>query len=181
MNRAIDDLMHEHGAVLEGLRILHGIAGLMEAGSSVDEGDISDMLGFLKVFADRCHHGKEEDFLFPALVRAGISEQEVSLRSLLSEHARGRELVCAMEEASFPKLRPAEFMAAAHGYLELLTAHIRKENELLFPLAGKLLSKQQAEELAEAFDAHEATVVGKGRHEELHELLGRLRARYAGS
>ncbi|NTV02777.1 MAG: hemerythrin [Chlorobiaceae bacterium] len=181
MNRAIDDLMHEHGAILEGLRILEGIAGLMERGGSVDEGDISDMLGFLKVFADRCHHGKEEAYLFPALAKAGVSEQDVSLPALLSEHARGRELLRAMEASSFPKLRPAEFTAAVHGYLDLLDAHIRKENTILFPLADTLLTDLQAEELFEAFEAHEATVIGKGRHEELHELLGRLRTRYAGA
>lgn len=179
MNKAIEELMHEHAAILEGMRILEGIAGLMEHGGAVDEGDISDMLGFLKVFADRCHHGKEEWYLFPALVRAGISDQDVPITALLSEHARGRELLRAMEAATFPKLRPAEFMAAAHGYIELLDAHIRKENTILFPLAGKLLTKYRAEELLEAFGAYEENVVGKGKHDELHALLGRLRARYA--
>jgi len=180
MNRAIDDLMHEHTAILEGLQVLDGIADLMERGGSVDEADISDILGFLKVFADRCHHGKEEEYLFPALLMAGISEQDVSIPALLSEHARGRELLGAMEAATFPKLRPAEFMSAVHGYTDLLDAHIRKENTMLFPLAEKLLTVHQAEELFEAFEAHEATVVGKGKHDELHLLLVRLRARYAG-
>jgi hemerythrin-like domain-containing protein len=180
MNSAIDDLMHEHGAILEMLRVVNGIAGLLERGGAVDEGDISDMLGFLKVFADRCHHGKEEVYLFPALSRAGISGQDVSIRALLSEHARGRELLKAMEAASFLKLQPAEFTAAARGYLELFDAHIRKENTILFPLAEKLLTERQFEELREAFDAHEVNVIGQGKHEELHMLLGKLVARYAG-
>ncbi|NTU68409.1 MAG: hemerythrin [Chlorobiaceae bacterium] len=179
MNRAIDDLMQEHGTILEGLRILEGIASLMERGGAVDEGDISDLLGFLKVFADRCHHGKEEVYLFPALAMAGLSDQDVSISALLSEHARARELLKAMEGATFPKLRSAEFMAAVHGYLELLDAHIKKENTILFPLAGKLLTEHQEEALFEAFEAHEATVAGKGKHDELHALLARLRPKYA--
>ncbi|MCE1272938.1 MAG: hemerythrin domain-containing protein, partial [Chlorobiales bacterium] len=76
MNKAIDDLMHEHEAILEAFQVLKGIVGRLDDGGSVAEGDISDILGFLKLFADGCHHGKEEQLLFPALVRVGLSEDE---------------------------------------------------------------------------------------------------------
>jgi hemerythrin-like domain-containing protein len=179
MNKAIDDLMHEHGAIFEALQVLKGIATRLEKGGPVEEGDISDILGFLKLFADRCHHAKEEEVLFPALAKAGLSEDDGPLRVYLSEHVRGRELLRAMESASFPKLDPARFSAAVHGYIELLEKHIRKENTMLFPMTQKLLSAHQLEEIARTFDDFENSVIGEGRHEELHALLATLRDRYA--
>ncbi|NTV24952.1 MAG: hemerythrin [Chlorobiaceae bacterium] len=179
MNKAIDDLMHEHEAILEAFQVLKGIVGRLEDGGSVAEGDISDILGFLKLFADGCHHGKEEQLLFPALVRVGLSEDEGPLRVLLSEHDRGRELLRAMEASSFPRLDPARFSAAVHGYIELFENHIRKENTILFPMTQKLLTGHQFDEIAKAFDDFEGTVIGEGRHEELHALLTTLRNRYA--
>ena len=178
MNKAIDDLMHEHGAIFEALQVREAIAKRLDEGGAVEEGDISDILGFLKLFADHCHHGKEEGILFPALARVGLSEDEGSLRVLRSEHERGRELLRAMEAASFPKLDPARFSAAVHGYIELLEKHIRKENSMFFPMVRKLLTAHQFDEMSRAFDDFENSVIGEGRHEELHALLATLRARY---
>ena len=178
MNKVIDDLMNEHRAVLGALHVLKGIASRLEEGQPVGEADISDILGFLKLFADRCHHGKEEGMLFPALVRAGLPQDSGPVGVMLLEHERGRELISAMEESSFPKLEPKRFAAAVHGYVDLLEKHIAKENDILFPLAGQLLTEHQLAEMAEAFDRHEETVVGKGRHEELHAMLSSLHSRY---
>lgn len=179
MNKAIDDLMHEHGAILEALQVLKGMAKRLDEGGAVEEGDISDILGFLKLFADRCHHGKEEELLFPALVKVGLSENEGLLSVLLSEHQRGRELLRVMETVSFPMLDPARFSSAVHGYNELLENHIRKENTLFFPMMQTLLTAHQFDEMAKAFDEFETSVMGEGRHEELHALLTKLRAHYA--
>jgi hemerythrin-like domain-containing protein len=178
MNKVIDDLMHEHGAIHEALQVLKGMAKRLDEGGAVEEGDISDILGFLKLFADRCHHGKEEGILFPALVKAGLSEDEGLLSVLLSEHQRGRELLRVMETVSFPRLDPARFSAAVHGYIELFDNHIRKENAIFFPMMQTLLTAHQFDEMAKAFDDFETSVIGEGKHEELHALLTTLRARY---
>jgi hemerythrin-like domain-containing protein len=179
MNRAIDDLVHEHGAIFEAVRILEGMAGRLGGGLAVDEGDVSDLLGFLKLFVDRCHHGKEEAVLFPALVRSGVPADEGVVGVLLAEHLRGRELVGAMESSSFPKFDRPRFAAAARGLAEPLEHHIRNENENLFPMAERLLTPHQLDEVTAGFAIHEASVVGEGRHEELYRLLGTLRERYA--
>lgn len=62
---------------------------------------------------------------------------------------------------------------------DLLQAHIEKENSVLFPMAEKVLSATQLGELYESFENHEATVVGPGRHEQLHALLKGLMAKYS--
>ena len=83
-----------------------------------------------------------------------------------------------METAITDGLDPAKFVRAAQGYAGLLREHIRKENSVLFPMAEKVLSEAQLDELYEGFEEHEEKVIGHGRHEELHAMLERLQKKY---
>jgi hemerythrin-like domain-containing protein len=177
MSQAIDDLKHEHDAILSALDILDSIEAEARQGTAAT-GDISAFLRFLKEFVDKCHHGKEEGMLFPALARAGASEREASVSALLSEHEQGRALIKAMEEASSPVLQPERFSAAAKAYSHHLRAHIEKENKLLFPTAEQILDEVKLNTLHRAFVKHEDEVIGHGRHEELHHMLHALKAKY---
>ncbi len=178
MSRAIDDLMNEHDAILSALKILRAIAQRVAAGQPTEAEDIAAFIGFLKEFADKCHHGKEEGILFPALVSAGLPEQGGPVGVMLDEHAQGREWIRQMASSLAPALDAAAFTRAAQAYDSLLQAHIQKENNILFPMADKLLSAGQLEEIYEAFEAHEAHVIGAGRHEQLHALLKNLKGKY---
>jgi hemerythrin-like domain-containing protein len=180
MSRAIDDLEHEHEAILSSLKILDGIDRQLTTGSAVDPTDLTAFVGFLKEFADKCHHGKEEGFLFPALVAAGIPEQGGPVGVMLREHAEGRRWIQQLEASIQPTLNEAQFSAAARGYGELLRAHIQKENNVLFPMAERALTADQLETLFAAFEDHEAKVIGAGRHEQLHETLKALKSKYLG-
>lgn len=179
MSRAIDDLKHEHDAILVALKILDGIERRLAAGQPVDGSDLEAFIGFLKEFADRCHHGKEEDILFPAMVAAGMPEQASPIEALLREHTEGRAWIRRMESGVHPTLNAAAFVEAARGYAGLLRSHIGMENDVLFPMAERALSVAQLDRLFEAFEEHEAKVIGAGRHEQLHELLKGLGAKYS--
>lgn len=178
MSRPIDDLMHEHEAILFALKILESFEQRIAAGQAADTADLQAFLGFLKEFADKCHHGKEEGILFPALVSAGLPAQGGPVGVMLDEHVQGRHWIAQMESSLSPQFDPGRFVQAASAYRELLQAHIQKENEVLFPMAERLLAPEQLEALFERFEAHEAQVIGAGRHEQLHALLKRLRAKY---
>ncbi|PKL75707.1 MAG: hypothetical protein CVV27_13980 [Candidatus Melainabacteria bacterium HGW-Melainabacteria-1] len=71
MSKAIGELKHEHEAILFSLGILEKLAGAARSGEESDTKDSRDLLGFLKEFADTCHHGKEEGILFPAMEKGG--------------------------------------------------------------------------------------------------------------
>src|SRR5688572_15896145 len=161
MSQAIDDLRHEHDAILSALDILDRVEAEARQGTAAT-GDIAAFISFLKDFVDKCHHGKEEGMLFPALAKAGASEREASVPALLSEHEQGRALIRAMEEASSPVLRPERFSAAANAYSRHLRAHIQKENEVLFPMAEQVLGQSELKSLHHAFDRHEDEVIGHG-------------------
>ena len=178
MSQAIADLRHEHDAILSALQILERMAARAGRGEVAAE-DLSGFLDFLREFVDRCHHGKEEGLLFPALVRAGLAEHGGFIDELHAEHAQSRELVRRMASASAP-LQAGEFASAAAAYASHLRAHIDKENAALFSMAERLLDAPDMEALARAFAEHEEKVIGQGRHEQLHALLHQLKSRYPG-
>jgi hemerythrin-like domain-containing protein len=179
MSRAIDDLKHEHDVILIGLRILDGMCQRIQSGEPIERGDMKAFLGFLGEFADKCHHGKEEDHLFPAMVNAGVKRDGGPIGAMLQEHAQGREWISKMTQSLDPALDPAEFVSAARGYADLLRAHIQKENDVLFPTAERILTSERLQALYRAFEEHEEKVIGGGRHEQLHGLLKEMKAKYA--
>jgi hemerythrin-like domain-containing protein len=102
---------------------------------------------------------------------------------LLQEHQTGRELVGKME-ASLEKLDlesiegKASFQDLAENYISLLTQHIDEENQVLFPMAEKKLSRQQQHRMSEQFDRLEKERIGEGRHEAFHQLMEDLAGIY---
>lgn len=181
MSQAIDDLEQEHDAILHALGILERMTLHLDAGRPVDPQRIDSLLEFLHEFADRCHHGKEEGLLLPALLEAGLSREAAPLKRVLDDHAKGRELMQSMRQEALPLLRAPAFCTAARAYVELLRGHIAHERAELFPLAQEKLSTAQLDNLFDAFAIHESEVIGPGRHEALHELLGELGEKYAGA
>ncbi|GAB3378866.1 hemerythrin domain-containing protein [Azotobacter armeniacus] len=179
MSQAIDALRHEHDAILSTLKILRRMADRARQGTA-DTGDIAALLGFLQEFVDKCHHGKEEGLLFPALQRAGLVQRGELVGELSAEHEQGRALVGALRQASTPVLDAEAFAAAAGTYAEFLERHIDKENDVLFPQAEQVLSTDELDTLQRAFAEFELQVIGQGRHEQLHDLLHRWKATYLG-
>ena len=178
MSKAIDDLRHEHQAIETGLEILDNMNRSLEAGDNVDKTDLRQFIAFLKEFVDKCHHGKEEGILFPALAKAGMPEKEGPIGVMLAEHDHGRKLIKEMETAIEDLTNYRGFAQSAGEYARLLRSHIQKENDVLFPAAERLLSAGQMDGIYEAFEQHEEKVIGQGRHEELHAVLNGLKQKY---
>jgi hemerythrin-like domain-containing protein len=179
MKYASDDLKHEHEAILFSLKVLEVICGRLESGDKVPVDDLMSLTGFLKLFADKCHHGKEEMFFFPALEEAGIQEQNGPIGMLLEEHEKGRVLLSAMSSAgSGGGIKKDEFIPNARDYISLLRSHIDKENNLVFAIGDEKLSPQVNEKLLKEFDKFEDEVIGKGKHAELHVMLQEFKEKY---
>lgn len=177
MSKAIEVLRHEHDAILMALNILDRIADEAKHGR-INSADAVSFVGFLREFADKCHHGKEEGLLFPAMIGAGTPAEGGPVSVMLEEHERGRALVAAMSAASDPDLRPDAFGDAAEAYSAHLRMHIEKENTVLFPLAERTIDPAILESLISKFEAHEEVVIGHGRHEELHDMLKAMKSKY---
>jgi len=176
-------LVTEHNAVLLALELLNKIENRLAAGSADAPGDLGQLLDFFRGFVDRCHHGKEEDVLFPELERRGVPREGGPIGVMLVDHEMGRRYVREMLEA-LARLRGGDGSAAGDirksgsGYRDLLRAHIDKENNILYPMADRLLSESDAAKMIEQFEDIERDRVGAGKHEAYHDMLHHLKQVY---
>lgn len=165
------------------LRIMDAMAGSARLGERLDPGDLDDVVEFLRIFVDKCHHHKEEELLFPAIRAANIGSASEVVDSLLADHVQGRQAVASIASAAQrladgDTTANAEIASAIADYTELLRAHIRREESDCFDVADRELPESVQAELAEGYDRIEREVVGGGVHEAFHALLDRLESTY---
>lgn len=179
MERPTDRLMAEHDAIERCLEILEVALSRLESGKDAPKKAIPQMADFFRTFVDRCHHAKEEEFLFPLFERKGIPVKGGPIGQMLLEHEEGRGLLKAFGAAAErlgakdSKAAP-ELIRAGRAFASLLKEHISKENYILYPMGARLLSKEDEAWLFEAFERLEAERIGEGVHEGFHELIKEL-------
>ncbi|NTW71823.1 MAG: hemerythrin [Eubacteriaceae bacterium] len=178
MNYVCDDLRSEHEGILFGISILEKMTALIEGNQSIPLEDLYEMIGFFKLFADKCHHGKEENLLFPVMIEFDLTLDGVLIKVLLTEHSEGRIYLSLMTDSLTDQYHRDDFIASSKNYCELLRKHIQKENTSLFPLADNNIPANRQEALSTAFEKFEEEVMGKGTHEKLHETLHKFEKKY---
>ena len=179
MATATKVLRHEHEAILKILDVTEKVANRLERGEAVRQEVLADLQEFFRLFADQCHHGKEEELLFPLLEQKGIPRTGGPIGVMLHEHEEGRALLRQMgdaAEATKSGLAGAgsRWAGAARGYVGLLRGHIEKENTVLFMMAERVLSPREEEQLAEDFEKLEVDKMGVGTHERLHAMMDKM-------
>lgn len=170
----INDLIKEHGPIKLMLRILEKVCGRLESGEALDKNNMEQAIIFIREFADKCHHGKEEALLFPAIRKNQIPEEIEMAHLLTEEHEIGRGFVKGMAEANDIS-DSSKFIVNARNYIKLLDHHIDQENQVLFPMVLKSLSPDTLKELETGFENVEKNIIGEGRHEELHDIIHQLK------
>jgi hemerythrin-like domain-containing protein len=179
MQNAADDLLREHQTIIFAIDIIENMVKRVEMAKPIDAGDIGEMIHFLKVFADRCHHAKEENYLFPALERSGIKSIHAPVGIVLNQHHKGRELIRLMEKSvENQKINREDFIYAATAYVALMKDHIHKENTILFPMINEMLSQSERDKLMDDFVTLEEEIIGEGLHEELVSILEQFGRKY---
>lgn len=178
-----EELKQEHRAIELMLDILSSVCQRLDRGTAVNPQHLEQILEFFRVFADKCHHNKEETHLFPALERAGVPKDGGPIGVMLNEHTEGRACIRGMGEAatqySTGNLASArDFVNHARAYIDLLREHIQKEDTILFPMADMHLSDGTQQQLSKSFEQVENEIVGQGKHEEFHRLLNTLKGIY---
>ena len=177
--RATEILSGEHRVIEQVLDCLETIARDGTARGRLDKAPAEQALDFFRNFADRCHHGKEEAQLFPAIEAKGFPRHGGPTGVMLDEHERGRAHVRAMAEtieraAAGDGEAVTRFAAHAHGYVGLLRRHIEKEDHCLFAMADRTLSEEDQQRLLEAFAGVEQEHMGLGTHEKFLHLADEL-------
>ncbi len=148
----IDTLMDEHRHIEAALDALDVYAERLSAGAEAPINDLAAFVRFIREYADRTHHGKEEDILFEIMVREGFPKEGGPIAVMLMEHDEGRShvrvLAGAVEAGDDPDASArSAIVAAARGYTSLLREHIQKEDRILYVMAKERLSEDAYREV----------------------------------
>ena len=162
METATKNLENDHEYILRLINVMEKM--VLEISTNLKHIELA--VGLIKNYADGFHHGKEEHLFFPFLVKKGFSYEHGPVSVMIHEHEEGRNFVKGMEaeianikngdESSFTIL-----YENMQGYIDLLRAHIGKENKVLFPLADRVLTPEDQEEILKEFAALGTTVLRK--------------------
>jgi hemerythrin-like domain-containing protein len=132
-------LMIEHRLIERMLSIIKGVLAKIESKHKVDPVFVDIAVDFIRVYADRTHHGKEEDILFRELNKKALkSEDNQIMKELIEEHVFGRRITKALVDAN-TRYRNGDESALGHiaANLKTLTEfypkHIEKEDKIFFP------------------------------------------------
>ncbi len=158
-------LKEEHRVIERMLAVLEAAAQRLEDGEGVRAGLFREAVDFVRNFADKNHHGKEEDNLFPLLEERGVPKEGGPLGMMLHEHDLGRGFIQAIDGAidgyeSGDEAAAQVIAKNIRGFTQLLTEHIWKEENVLFQMADQVLSEEDQRDLAERFERVSAEVSG---------------------
>ena len=176
---ATDILSSEHRIIERVISVLETAAGRLEHGEEVRPGFFLDAAQFIRGFADGCHHATEEGVLFKALSANGIPVHGGPIGAMLADHEQGRMYTRGMAEAA-ERLQSGDTSARqkvidnAFGYAKVLRAHIYKEDNILFPMAVRVIPVEQQSAVNEGFDHVEHEETGAGVHEKFLALAEKL-------
>ncbi|MBM4166254.1 MAG: Rrf2 family transcriptional regulator [Ignavibacteria bacterium] len=152
MKTPTEILKEEHRAIERMLNVLEIFIRRSERGEHISTQYFNNALKFIQLFADSCHHGKEEKFLFPAMERNGFSREMGPLAVMLYEHEEGRSYVREMLDAlgkmgNNGTANFAQFSIPAKNFIALLRNHITKEDNILFVMAENNLPEKEKDKL----------------------------------
>ncbi|NOT01436.1 MAG: hemerythrin [Phycisphaerales bacterium] len=171
-------LKAEHQVILRVLCVLDKLADRIEQGGEFPQKPLAQCVKFFRLFADACHHAKEEDLLFPVLESRGIPRDGGPIGVMLYEHqvARGltRDMADALNAVGADAGAQSRFLRAARQYHELLTQHIFKEDNVLFNMGDRVLNPEDQSTMASRFCEVNCRVFEGKRREELSRIADDL-------
>lgn len=181
--KAINELYNEHHGINIMLDIMSSISMQLAEKKSVEILHLEKIVEFLSGFADKCHHGKEEDILFNKKKLKNNPTLHMMLPEILVEHETGRKIISSLKKIlnAGSQANPdfqSEVGKLFADYADLLHKHIKKENDILFPALAQDIDTDMDAELFEAFEKLETDVIGLGKHEEYHAMLHEFKQIY---
>lgn len=153
-------MVKEHQLILRMITLVEKNVTLMEQGRFRNWQFFIDAVDFIRNYADRFHHAKEEDVLFVELIKNGMPEKQSPIEAMHIEHDQGRAFVRALEEAAEKACDGVAgqipiIVENARGYIALLREHIDKEDNILYPLAERILPETVRDRMTQSYQRAE--------------------------
>jgi hemerythrin-like domain-containing protein len=165
-------LMIEHRLIEKVLAQAAKISDKIKSAGSADTYAIYTIVDFIKTYADRTHHGKEEDILFRELEKKELSDSDRSImEDLKEEHKTSRKKTAELLEAN------RAYESGDAGKLKIIAenidflakfypVHIAKEDKVFFPQTENYFTAAELEAMLEEFWKFDRAMI--------HEKYGRV-------
>jgi hemerythrin-like domain-containing protein len=153
---ALKEMSAEHRIIETVIKSLQDATVALDQRRRLNIPKLRTVVEFLRVYADQRHHGREEALFFPILVKRGVPAQGCPIGGLNNEHEKGRALESVLDEGitSYEqKLSGADHAVrqTLQEIIDLYRKHLWMEDAMVFPMAEKLITETDNEELKEKF------------------------------
>ncbi len=181
---SIQLMVEEHTYIVRMLHVLRAASQRILDGEEIIYDDFDEMIDFLKNYADKHHHGKEEKFLFLEMVEhLGKLGHSLINAGMLVEHDWGRLFISELTSAlgkvkAGDQAARLDVIANAVGYTNHLQRHIKKEDELVYSFAEKNLAKEILNKVNEQTAVFEIEAEKAGVQKHYLDVLVRLEKIY---
>jgi hemerythrin-like domain-containing protein len=179
MTTALDVIRDEHrslSAVLHGLQYL--VNGVRSGKRKPDFTVLRAMVHYIDTFPDQLHHPKEDRYLF-ARLRLRSTEANSVLDQLEAEHVHGAQLIRDLEQELLRwemggDENFAAFAEKVKQYSDFHWHHMRQEEQVVLPLAERVLTEEDWREIDAAFAGNSDPLIGKEVGRDFQHLFKRI-------
>ena len=150
-------LMIEHRLIQQMLNVIQQTLVRVEQTQSIDPYFVDAAVDFIRVYADRTHHGKEEDILFRDLRNKHLSDEDrQAMNELIEDHIFSRNTTKTLVEANRRYRKGnedalGEIKACLKTLVDFYPEHIKKEDKLFFPAARAYFSDEEDQAMLAEF------------------------------
>ena len=150
-------LMIEHRLIERMIRQIKNVLKKIGATNEVDPLFIDIAVDFIRTYADRTHHGKEEDILFRDLKKKDLSNDDRRvMNELVKEHVFGRQTTKKLIEANSryrngDKSALTDIVGQLHTLVDFYPEHIEKEDKVFFPASRAYFTEQEDQAMLDEF------------------------------
>jgi len=170
-------LMIEHRLIEQMLAVAKDALVQMQSTQKADPLFLDTVVDFIRTYADRTHHGKEEDILFRDLRKKALSADDARvMNELIQEHVFGRATTKAVVEAN-ARYRNGDGAALAaiaeklQTLAEFYPKHIAKEDKVFFPAARAYFTDEEDQAMLAEFWEFDRKMI----HEKYRSLVQGLK------
>ncbi|MBN1555940.1 MAG: hemerythrin domain-containing protein [Phycisphaerae bacterium] len=170
-------LMIEHRLIERMIGVIKNAIEQIASAGKVDPAFVDTAVDFVRTYADRTHHGKEEDILFRKLDKKDLSADDRKIMNeLIEEHVFGRNTTKALVEAN-TRYRNGDASALADIATKLKTLvefyprHIEKEDKVFFPASRAYLTAEEEQAMLDEFREFDRKMIHE-KYKTVVEALG---------
>lgn len=157
-------LMVEHRLIEQMIQIIKQKISEIKKTKKVDPAFIDTAVDFIRIYADKTHHGKEENILFRECKKKKMSEEDQKvMNELIDEHKYGRKTVAELVEAKEKYIQGINtldiIIEKLTDLIEFYPKHIEKEDKIFFPNSEKYFTELELNEMLNEFWEFDKTMI----------------------